>query len=181
MTPSGIASPNYQTGQYSKHLPSRLATTYKETLEDKNLWRLNEKAALVNTRIVELISKLDTGEAGATWKLLRDVYKDLMTAVNSGKSADVIKGLAIMGNLIEAGNRDYLAWAEITEQIETYRKLAGSERQHQDQMERMISADQVMLMIAAITDVIRQNVSDKQALYSISEGITKLISIDPSQ
>ena len=48
-------------------------------------------------------------------------------------------------------------------------------------MERMISADQVVLMIAAITDVIRQNVSDKQALYSISEGITKLISIDPSQ
>lgn len=177
-TPSGIASPNYQTGQYSKHLPTRLAATYKETLEDKKLWELNEKAALVNTRIVELIGKLDTGEAGATWKLMREVYKDLMTAVNGGKSSDVIKGLAIMGNLIEAGNRDYLAWAEITEQIETYRKLSESERKHQDQMERMISADQVMVMISAITDVIRQNVSDRQALYSISQGITKLISID---
>lgn len=177
----GFALPQTKTGMYSKHLPTRLAATYAETISDKNLWELTEKAGLVNARIVELISKLDTGETGATWKKLKSVWVDLQTAMRQQDSATTILLIHEMTRLIDAGNKDYLAWAEITEQIETYRKLSESERKHQEAESRMVTAEQVMLMIAAITDIVRQNVTDRNQLSAISAGITRLISIDASK
>lgn len=176
-TPTGFALPQTKTGKYSRNLPTRLAATYEETIADKKLWELNDKAALVNSRIVELLSKLDTGETGETWRLLKQAFRDLRKSINEGKTVEVIANLAVMENLIEAGNSDYLAWMEITQQIALYKSLSESERKHLDQMDRMITAEQVMLMIAAITDVIRQNVQDRSALHAISIGIDRLISV----
>lgn len=173
----GIASGTYKNGIYSRHLPTRLVATYEETIADKKLWELNDKAALVNSRIVELLSKLDTGETGATWKALRETFYEMRQANNQGKTADFSRLMLVMENLIDAGNSDYLAWMEITQQIALYKSLSESERKHLDQMDRMITAEQVMLMIAAITDVIRQNVQDRSALHAISIGIDRLISV----
>lgn len=176
-TPTGFALPQTKTGKYSKHLPTRLLSTYEETLNDPKLWELNEKAGLVNARIAELVSRLDTGETGATWQELRKAYAELNKAIDDNNGTKMIQSVLVIGNLIEAGNRDYLAWAEITNQIEAYRKLSESERKHQDDMSRMITAEQLMLMISAITDVIRQNVSDRQVLSNISTGIDRMITV----
>lgn len=176
-TPVGFALPHTKTGKYSKHLPTRLLSTYEETLNDPKLWELNEKAALVNARIAELVSKLDTGETGETWQELRKAYAVLQKAIAEENGVKIAQMLGVIGNLIEAGNKDYLAWAEITGQIEAYRKLSESERKHQDDMSRMITAEQLMLMISAITDVIRQNVSDRQVLSAISMGIDRMITV----
>lgn len=172
---AGIASGTYKTGAYSKHLPTRLAATYAETLADQKLWELGEKAALVNTRIVELLSKLDTGETGATWKALREAYNAMRDAMTAGDSAKMMSMVFVIGNLIEAGNRDYLAWAEITNQIETYRKLSETERRHMLQAEQILTVQDAMLMIGAIMAGVKEHVTDRNAYAAISANVTKVI------
>ena len=178
MSLRGTASPTFKTGQYSKFLPTRLLSTYQQTLSDPKLWELNEKAALVNSRLVELVEKLDTGETGETWKALRAAFKNLRKAINEGNPTEMIMLLGVIENLIESGSKDYLAWSEIVELISVYKGLSESERRHNENMERMITAEQMMLMFAAVTDLVRQNVSDRDALHAISVGIDKLITVN---
>lgn len=178
MTPRGFALPQTKTGQYSKHLPTRLVSTYQETLADPKLWELNEKAGLVNARLVELVQRLDTGESGATWAALRDAWDELHAAITTGNVAKTNLFLPVVSNLIEVGNRDNALWIEIAGMINLYKGLSESERRHNENMERMITAEQMMLMFAAVTDLVRQNVSDRNALHAISTGIEKLITVN---
>ena len=171
----GFALPQTKTGAYSKHLPTRLAVTYAETLADKKLWELGEKAALVNTRIVELLSKLDTGETGSTWKALREAYNAMRDAMTAGDSAKMMTMVFVIGNLIEVGNKDYLAWSEITNQIETYRRLSETERKHMLQSEQMLTVQDAMLMIGAIMAGVKEHVTDRNAYAAISANVTKVI------
>lgn len=69
-------------------------------------------------------------------------------------------------------------WKEIGEHIETSRRLSDSERRHLEQMNQYCTVNEVMTMIAAITDVIRRHVQDRHVLKSMSEEIDKLINKD---
>lgn len=177
-TPSGIASENFRTGKYSKHLPSRLIAAYQETIADPKLWELNEKAGLIDARLVELVQRLDTGESGETWAALKKAWADLKAAINAGDAEETALFMPVVDDLITAGNRDQAVWKEISELINTYKGLSESERRHNENMERMITAEQMMLMFAAVTDLVRQNVTDRHALHAISAGIEKLITVN---
>lgn len=180
-TPAGVASPHFRTGKYSKHLPSRLIATYQESLEDPKLWELGEKAALLDTRLVELVKRLDTGESGATWAALRATWADMKDAIKRVDAVAMLQLLPVVDNLIDAGNRDRAAWDEIVSLVHTFKSLSESERKHIDQLNQVMTAEQVLVMISAITDIIRQNVIDKTILSAISNGITRLISVDPGR
>lgn len=177
----GVASPTFKTGRFSKFLPTRLLDTYQDSLDDPKLWELSEKAALLNARLAELLRRLDTGESGATWAALRVAWGEMKQAINTVDAAAMMRLLAVIDSLIEVGNRDRAAWDEISGLINLFKGLSESERKHLDHMDRVMTAEQVMIMIAAITDVIRQNVSDKKQLSAISAGITRLITVDPGE
>src|SRR5436305_15207335 len=67
----GVAHPNFAHGRYSKCLPDRLIGRYEAAQRDPELVAMRDEIALVDVRIGELLSRLDSGESGATWALLR--------------------------------------------------------------------------------------------------------------
>lgn len=174
----GQASPQFKTGRYSRVLPARLATRYQEALSDGALLELREEISLVDTRLSDLISRVESGESGEVWRLLRTAYAEFSKARSAGKIPEMTQALATIEALILRGLADHAAWQDISQSLEQRRKLVESERKRLVEMQQMISTEQAMILLAAIVDTVRRHVSDRSALSAISADITKLITLE---
>src|SRR4051794_20502728 len=62
-----IASPTLRTGRYSKDIPTRMAARYQEAQADPELLMLRDEIALLDSRLSDVLSRVDSGESGAVW------------------------------------------------------------------------------------------------------------------
>ena len=175
---SGLAHPNTKTGRYSKDLPTRLAGKYEEAQADTELLNLRSEIALVDARTGELLQQIQTGESGRIWEAVGKVNKNLSLSIQAGDAIWMKECLGELNELVSAGQRDYSVWHEISKNIEQRRKLVESERKRLVEMQQMITIERAMLLVAAIVDVVRENVRDAKTLQSISTDITRLVSVD---
>jgi hypothetical protein len=175
---AGIASPLFKHGRYSKHLPERLAGRYSEALADVKLLELGDEVALIGTRLGELVERIDTGESAQRWKALQTAYTNLKAATRSGDKLEFVAAMAALEVAIEAGGQDYQTWREIVELTEQRRKLSESERKYQIAAQQMITAERAMVLLAAVVDVIRRHVDDREVLSLISSELRALTMVD---
>lgn len=172
----GIASPQMRHGRYSKYLPSRLSGQYEAAKSDPALLELREDIALIDSRLSDLLQRVETGESGQVWKELGEAYRDLQDAMHAKNTVKTGEALQLIYALIVRGNDDYRAWTEIHEVIEQRRRLVESERKRIVESNSMISAENAMLMISALVDIIRRNINDKTILAKISSEVNLLVS-----
>jgi len=66
-------------------------------------------------------------------------------------------------------------WEQIYEVIEQRRRLVVSENRRLVEAGQMLSVEQAMLMIAALTDIINTHVTDRKLLAAITADVSKLI------
>lgn len=177
-TPAGIASPHYKTGRYSKYLPTRLSSQYESAKNDPALLELREDIALIDARLSDLLQRVETGESGQVWKELGDAYRDLQDAMHAKNTVKTGEALQLIYALIVRGNDDYRAWTEIHEVIEQRRRLVESERKRIVETKQTLTVEQAMLMIGALTNIIRTHVTDRQILSAISGDINKLVMVE---
>jgi hypothetical protein len=178
---SGIASPRLSSGKYSTALPVRLAAKYEEARTDPDLLALREEVGLLDTRLLDLISRVDTGESGAIWEALQDAYADLQAAQRikdaTIRGVKLSEALGVIGELIMRGHTDYAAWNEIGQMLEARRKLVESERRRLVEMQQMVTTERAMVLLAAVVGIIKEHITDRAQLSAISNGITNLITI----
>lgn len=176
LTPGGIASANYKDGRYSKFLPDRLAGRYKEAVNDPTLLELSHEVALLDSRLSDLLKRVDSGEAGHLWKSVKKTWGDLTVAIRS-QDADEQQKLGLkLDMLIQKGNDDYEAWNEIKSTIEQRRRLVESERKRLVDAQQYVTAVQAMNMMSQILLIIKDNVTDIKTLSAISSGINQIVS-----
>jgi hypothetical protein len=171
-TPSGIASPHYKDGRYSKAIPARLAARYEEAADDPTLLQLGHDVALVDARLADLLNRVDNGESGQLWKKVDEAftqYRRLKGDTRKGPEA-----FTILSDTIEAGVSDYAAWSEISSLLEQRRKLVESERKRLVEMQQMLTIQQAMTLIGSLTGIIRRHVTDRNALAAIQAELIQL-------
>lgn len=170
-TPSGVASPAFQTGRYSRHLPTRMLAEYQASVTDPELLNLREEIAVIDSRIAALLQRVDRGESGRLWRELKSAWRSYKSA---GDETDQAIALVEMGRLIDHGHMDTVAWAETADFIERRRKLVESERKRLVEMQQMMTAGQAQLLIARLYDVVTQHVSDRATLAAIGTELQAL-------
>lgn len=175
---AGLASPTYQTGRYSKVLPARLAGRYAEAQADAALLELRDDVALVDARLADLLGRVDTGESGALWQALQALRLDVITYKRAGDTVKTAEALNVLLDLVGQGHADYRAWAEIGGVIEQRRKLVESERKRLVEMQQTLTVERAMLLIGAISGVIKAHVHDRTTLAAIGRDIESIISAD---
>lgn len=175
---SGIASPAYKTGRYSKVLPARMASRYAESKNDAQLLELRDEVGLIDARIVDLLGRVDTGESGRVWKELKAAHVELVEANTKGDSIGVVTAMFSIGTLIGEGADDYAAWNEVLAVVEQRRRMVESERKRLVELQAHINVEQAMLMIGALTGIIRTHVTDTRTLAAISAEFDKIIALE---
>ena len=171
MTPTGMALPQTKHGRYSKHLPTRYLTRYDEARNDPEFYALREEIALIDSRLADLLAKIDQGEALATWKALAKTMAEHDSAEDGvGQSY----ALAKIRELIQRGLGDFATWEDIYRVVEQRRRLAETETRRLEKAQQTITAEQAMLLLAAVVDVIRTHVSDRNILSAVSRDLGRL-------
>lgn len=155
LTPNGLASPHTKHGLYSKYLPAKLSTQYQELLDlGQDLFRLDDETSIVTTLISQQLERLESGESGAAWQQLSDIYgKAVIIAQKPNKSPeDVLEFNALfveIGAIIDGGAMAFAARREATQLIEQKRRLVNDERRDMAAKHQAMSFDRVMLILTA--------------------------------
>lgn len=163
------------TGRWSKFLPNRLAEKYQEAAKDPELLNLRHDIGLIDARMSDVLSRVDTGEAGSMWRQAKDYFNAIQAAV---AESDPIKMRISMNQLDETlgkGLGDWAAWNEVIGLVEQRRKLVDTERKRLVDMNQMITTEKAIMMITAITNIIREKVKDKETMNAIIYGIRSVL------
>jgi hypothetical protein len=178
-TPRGSASVHWKSGRYSRHLPTRLAAQYRLAEQDPELTNLTSDIALTDARIVDLLQRVETGEAGMVWRSAQAALQRFRVAQAKSDPDKMREHLDVLQGLIEHGASDYAAWHEIGELIEQRRKLCESEAKRLAALEQYITAEKAMALLETVVNIIRRHVHDRQALEKIAFDVGQLAHIEP--
>lgn len=175
-TPRGRALPQTTHGRYSKDLPTRLAARYEEARTDPDLLNLNAEIHLTYAMLTEALRGMDQGEAGRLWRDLKTTW-DALQEANRQRDGDAAKqALSEIGRLIARGVADAAARSEVLDIVERRRKLVESEAKRRTAMQQMITAERLMVLVSAVTDVVMRHVDDPRQRAAIAADIGALIS-----
>ena len=175
-TPRGRALPQTTHGRYSKDLPTRLAARYEEARSDPDLLNLNAEIHLTYAMLTEALRGMDQGEAGRLWRDLKTTW-DALQEANRQRDGDAAKqALSEIGRLIARGVADAAARSEVLDIVERRRKLVESEAKRRTAMQQMITAERLMVLVSAVTDVVMRHVDDPRQRAAIAADIGAIIS-----
>lgn len=172
----GATHPSFKHGRYSKDLPSRMQESYQAAANDPELLNQSAEIALVDARIADVMKRVDTGETGATWKLVKSSFAQLKKSMSEGDHDGVAEALNTLNKAINKGSSDYAAWSEIVNLVERRRKIVESERKRLVEMNQYITAQQGMTLVAALVDSCRRHITDHSQLQAIVNDLTRLTS-----
>lgn len=172
--------PQFRHGRYSKYLPDNLAERYNEALANPDLISLEDDIALIESR---LTLQLDAVRgAGADENLLhrlREMYGQFRRHTNAGNQEGAIQAITALGELLFQGADTRVAWDEVNSLIEQRRKLVETERKRLIDENQMITVDRLMILVAAIVDIIRRNVVSKEERAAVASEIRLLVDSNP--
>jgi hypothetical protein len=170
-TPRGPASVHYRDGRYSAFLPSRMLTAYKDAGIDPELMSLHRDLALLDARIIDVLKRVDTGEAGSIWVQLQAAWARLGQAQARGHVETYKLAYDAVGRLVTRGGEDTAAWREIGKLIDQRRKLVEAEQRRLTLASEMISRDQAMAMLGQVVDILRRRIPDRDILNLIAQDM----------
>jgi hypothetical protein len=163
----GSACPHFRSGRYSAYVPERLRARYAQAEDDAELLSLRSELALLDARLVDLLSRADSGESGQLWTDLKRAHRAFTMAKRSADVARMQTTLARVEQLIDSAVDDHQVWGEIGELIEQRRRLAESEQKRLVTLQQMMTAEQAMAIIHRVVDIVSRHVTDRQALSAI--------------
>lgn len=171
----GVATPAFKTGRYSKYLPQRLTERYQEAVSDDELLALRDDIALLDSRVADLLGRVDRGEAGRLWTEAKSAFRDLKSAMQGKDSTALLKAVDSLDGVLGRGLSDYAAWNEIHSLLDQRRKLVESERKRLVEMQQMVTSEQAVMLVSVLLDSVRRNVTDRNTLSTIQADFIRLV------
>lgn len=167
----GIASPNYSSGRYSKHLPDRFYAAYEAGMEDPELLNLRSEIALLDLRIQEAVRALGYEQPEEWFQRLREASQRLKNA-KGDKLQEAVNELC---NIVEASydTDAERAWNQIMETTDQRRKLVESEMKRQAQLQMMVPADQFVAFMGFMRSIIRTYITDDELRVRIANDLDR--------
>jgi hypothetical protein len=186
-TLSGAANGNYRSGRYSRSLPTQLAQRYEAARTNPRLLSVLDDIALAEARLAQLLEQVGTGESGAQWQAVKATWTALGVAMRSGDDAGVAAHFRAMDQLLAQGTAEAGLWQDIQEVWASRCKLVQTETKTLLGLQQLITVQQHMLMLGAVTDAVVQAVqahadqgSARKILMQVEADFTRLATLgDP--
>lgn len=147
-----------------------MAARYQEAQDDPELLAMRAEVALIDARLIDVLSRVDTGESGSLWAELQKAWHTYQT----GPPEKRLEAEGRISDVISDGAGDYEAWEDVRSLIDQRSRLVASERQRLVQMQQFITAERAMTFVAAVMASVRRHVSDRSALASIAADLGAL-------
>jgi hypothetical protein len=173
----GVASPTFKHGRYSRFLPQRVRKSFEEFMAADDPLCLLENIGVLDARAVELLSKLDAAGSLGVWRELQAKWDAIAKALKGGDCAEVMGGLNGLDELLKRGVDNESVWEEILKVQKAKAYLAAKEWRRLADMQQMVTLEQLMAMMAAITSLIAESVSLREDRLKVLRGIERLLDV----
>ena len=177
--PLGMEVKHFKHGRISrvfKHLPTRFHDAFEASADDEDLLSMRTDISISDARIEELLGRLDTGESKERWKAVSDLRLQMSAELRESPPAlDVLAKIA--GDLRELetqNSRDEEQWRAIRDQTTFRSKLADAERARLKDIHAFITAEDALVVVMRLVDVIVRHVEDASALNAIMQEVEVL-------
>ena len=174
-TPVGMAASSYKTGRYSKYLPERMLSSYKESFNDLDLLELRSDVALLEARQIDLLGRVDSGESGHLWREARDAYGLLKGAMQRRDADQTVEAMKRLDEALIRGDADHAAWEEIQNIMGKKERAGERETNRLVSMNQMISLERALGLMARVGDIINRYVHDPETLQRINAELAYLV------
>jgi len=141
--------------RYSKLLPIRVLFRYEQAMKDAERLALNDEIALIDARLGDVLSRVDTAEAGTHWVKAREACISLVESSRSQDAEGIAKAIAKLEHHIGVGVNDYAAWREVSQLVTERRKLVESERKRLVQMKSVVRIEEAVAYIRSFIEIVR--------------------------
>lgn len=174
LTPTGIASPHFKSGKYSRVLPAGLKERYEQAISDEELVSLRDELGMMDVRLAELAQRLQGGEAGQLWGDLRAAEAAFTRAMEAGDTGNAGQAMKRISELIRRGGPAEGQWEELLDLIQKKARVAQAEWKRLSDLQQVLTAEQAQAMLAHIQYVILEHVKDVPTLQALSRAFRDL-------
>lgn len=174
-TATGILHHRFGKGRHTRSMPARLLARYKDALEDPDMHQLDKEIALIDAQIDTLLSKLGEYGGDEIFKDISTSFKALKLASKSGDKFKANEAFAKLEEVVATGHHEAYSWNTIQKLIEQRRKLVLAEAKRLQLTEQFVPVAKVNLLIFAMVDAVKEEITDKDVLERISQRLFRLI------
>lgn len=175
MSVSGVAHPSFKHGRMARSLPSRLVERYEEALQDDKLTDFTEDLAIIETRIDDIFKQMDEGGGAEIFKEVKDSFTSFQHASQDGDQQAMRESLRRLDSAIKRGSGESYLWTELRALQEQRRKAILAQAKHMQLTNQMVPVKQVNVLVSALLDSVRRNVTDHKVLRDINSDFRKII------
>lgn len=174
---SGIASPVAKDLRYSKAMPRGLLDKYLEFSQDDDLLVMRHEIAVITTYLDSLIAEIDTDTVSPDrWKMAQKAYNELVEALSLGDGQALSKAVFTLGDILNAGADTTKKWENVLNVMESRKRMISAEEKRLSDASMLITVSSAMILIDALLQSVRRNVSDTSALQAIQSDFNRLTS-----
>jgi hypothetical protein len=175
LLPRGKDNNFYVHGRYSSVVPERMQDDILRLLGDVDLLELNDELALLKARVRDVITRVELGESGKTWKALRAQMRAHDKAMRAGDVDQQAEALYEIRKLVLDGSRDWDAWEDVRSVVRDVTKVAESQRRRVLEQHHMITVDAAYAMLDSLVDAVRRSVTDEHTRDLVAAEFSRIV------
>ena len=181
---AGPTHPSYVHGKSSKFmeaLPAHLKEGYEASTGDPDVLSVRSEMGLMDTRMLELIERLTTGESKDMLESLADKLHDMDDEMGLEEpNIASLGGMVVsMKRMIKRRRSDRGTWEEIRDTAEGRRKLSDTERKLLEAKQAAIDAAELRAIMAFILGSVKEHVIElpggPAAVSAIAHDVRRLV------
>lgn len=185
---AGPTHPNWKHGRRSKlfsHLPSKLRASFEASITDPDLLSVRSELALVDSRLHELLDRLNSGETHDRMVKLSTTIHQLQSATNApDPSLPAIKAIADRARaLIDVSFGEDSVWGKIQDTISSRISLTETERKIAEMKQANVAADRLQILLHQVLASVRQHVINlpggDTAISGVAVDIFNMMGLSP--
>ena len=169
----GAEAPSFKTGRYSKCMPERLAASYEESRKNPQLLNLRGEAALLETRITDLIESLRYQPTEASWKAALGYCQQFDVCREKKDGPGMATAWAGLKETLTKGVDSAATWDRIQDTIDGKRKIVETIAK-QDYL-GAIAIERVMSLFVGMAEAVKDNVSDVKVRRMIYQRFEEMV------
>lgn len=184
-SPSGIASPNFRSGAYSRLMPKGLRERY-DAIAAAGPASLEGDLAVLTLRVETLCEQLATGDGTRVMKTLRSAWAEFTSARDALDAADgdaareaaasrMRKAAGRVGDLIARGATAAQTWGELTRAIAAKRDAVAAHARAVAISHRAISIEEATLLAMSLYQAVARVVLDQPTRSAVNTEFKKIL------
>ena len=152
----------------AKYLPDTLAAKYTDAVNDPELLALRDDLGLIEIRLSQLLSKIETGDPQGKWIEFTTLIENSVNALKDGNIGEALLNVNLLSKRAEEKREDYQVWREIGEMIENRRRVTESESNRLIRMQQMIAAEDAVKLVDRLLDAVKRHVKEPSVYSAIA-------------